>query len=52
MRYLYVKMMEILDKVEMLTLELLGFVLNCSVSEAVMSRSYLERGIDRCVSRR
>jgi hypothetical protein len=44
MGYLYVKMTKILSKVEILILELLGFIQNCRMSEAFMSRSYLERG--------
>ena len=44
MRYLYVKMMEILNKVEILALEFLGFMVDCRMSYGGFSRSYLERG--------
>jgi len=37
-------MREILDNVEILVLELLGFIPNCSVSGGGVSRSYVERG--------
>ena len=38
-------MREILDNVEILVLELLGFIPNCSVSGGGVSRSYVERGV-------
>jgi hypothetical protein len=37
-------MREILDKVEILVLELLGFIRNCGVSSGGVSRSSVERG--------
>lgn len=45
MRYLYVKMMEILNKVEILILELLGFILDAKYLMAVMAHSYQEKTI-------
>ena len=43
MRYLCVKMMEVLNKVEILKLEFLGFMLDCRMSYGGFSRSYLEQ---------